>query len=320
MMSWLFRRYPDTPIPRYCLIALFALLPSNAAHASGEADAFALPGVGARQGGMGGAFVGLSDDIEAIYYNPAGLGNLIQSGVTGMYQPASLGTTRSFLGFSQRWAHPRLPGSVGFGWLRMGSADIELTDTDENVLGTDQLSNDLFLLSAGVRPFLHWSFGLSLKYFRFAFNDFKESGFGVDLGTHAQYRPFRFGVVLSDLGGTKLSGDSISPSGGTVGDVVPPRLKTGVGAVFPQPFNWPLTMVMDLDTHLKLRGSQDTKTSLGMEVWTYNDHIAARTGYQESGGPTLGFGARWGQFQIDYSFLFSLNLKDEHRMGLTYRY
>src|SRR5262245_17943725 len=54
--------------------------------ASGEPDAFALPGVGARPGGMGGAFVGLSDDIESIYYNPAGLGNLVQSGVTAMYQ------------------------------------------------------------------------------------------------------------------------------------------------------------------------------------------------------------------------------------------
>ena len=52
--------------------------------ASGEPDAFALTGVGARAGGMGNAAIGLSDEIETIYYNPAGLGNLVQSGVTAM--------------------------------------------------------------------------------------------------------------------------------------------------------------------------------------------------------------------------------------------
>jgi hypothetical protein len=66
--------------------ALWCLGGMTPAHGSGEPDAFALPGIGARPMGMGGAFIGLSDDVEAVYYNPAGLGNLIQSGVTAMYQ------------------------------------------------------------------------------------------------------------------------------------------------------------------------------------------------------------------------------------------
>jgi hypothetical protein len=288
--------------------------------ASGEPDAFALPGVGARSGGMGSAFIGLSDDIESIYYNPAGLGNLIQSGVTAMFQPASLGTSRGFLGMNKRWVHPRLPGSVGFGWLRMSSSDIELTSEDERVLGSDDLSNDLFLLSAGVRPFSHWSFGASAKYFRFAFNGFSESGFGLDLGAHGQYNPFRMGFVLTDVGGTRLSGDSIDPAGGTVADVIPPRFKTGLGLFFSRPFNWPISLAWDVDTLFKLRGSQDIQTATGAEVWTFQDRFAIRGGYRESGGPTFGFGARFAQIQIDYSFLLSINLKDEHRIGTTFRF
>ena len=33
-------------------------------------------GVGSRPLGMGGAFVGIADDVTAGYYNPAGLANL----------------------------------------------------------------------------------------------------------------------------------------------------------------------------------------------------------------------------------------------------
>ncbi len=269
---------------------------------------------------MGGAFIGLSDDIESLYYNPAGLGNLIQSGVTAMVQPASLGTTRGFVGGTKRWVHPRFPGSIGAGWLRMSSSDIELTSANEDILGSETLTNDLFLLSVGVRPFQHWSFGASAKYFRFAFNGFKEAGFGMDVGAHAQYNPFRVGFVLTDLGGTKLTGDSVSPTGGTVGDVVPPRFKSGLGLVFAQPFNWPISVAWDVDTTFKLRGAQDTSTSTGFEVWTFQDKFATRAGYREAAGPTLGFGLRFGPIQIDYSFLLSLHLKDEHRIGTTFRF
>src|SRR3954470_5308690 len=112
-------------LPRLLVITCSLLVTSfRLSRASGEPDAFALPGVGARPGGMGGAFVGLSDDIESVYYNPAGLGNLVQSGVTAMYQTPSLETSRGFLGFNKRWVHPRLPGSFGFGWLRLNSSDI----------------------------------------------------------------------------------------------------------------------------------------------------------------------------------------------------
>src|SRR4051812_13177947 len=88
-------------------ILAFCCLPWGV-DASGEPDAFALTGVGARIGGMGNANIGLSDEIESIYYNAAGLGNLVQSGVTAMYQAPSIETSRGFLGFNARWNHPRV--------------------------------------------------------------------------------------------------------------------------------------------------------------------------------------------------------------------
>jgi hypothetical protein len=300
----------------FVVLALF--LP-DVAHASGEPDAFALPGVGARPAGMGGAFIGLSDEIESVYYNPAGLGNLIQNEITGMYQTPYLDTTRSFFAANKRWSSPTLPGSVAFGWLRMHTTDIELTNSDENILGSDSLSNDLFMLAAGVHPLAHWSAGVSLKYYRFAFNGFEEGGLGYDVGVHAQYNPLRVGCVLTDLGGTRLSGNSVGPSGGKVTDHVPARFRPGVALSWPEPFNWPIHVSTDLDELIKLQGSQDIQYYGGAEVWGFSDRAALRAGYQQSNGPSFGFSGRFGFFELDYSYMLSLHLKDEHRISTTFR-
>src|SRR4051812_2493123 len=140
------------------LLAACCLLPFQL-WASGEPDAFALTGIGARAGGMGNAAIGLSDEIESIYYNPAGLGNLVQSGITAMYQAPSISTSREFVAFDKRFVTPWATGSFGLGWLRLQSTNIELTSSDEQILGSADLSNDLLIWGAGFHPFEHVSVG-----------------------------------------------------------------------------------------------------------------------------------------------------------------
>lgn len=288
--------------------------------AAGEPDAWTLTGIGARAGGMGNAFIGLSDEIESVYYNPAGLGNLVQSGVTAMYQAPSIETSRGFVGFNKRWIHPRFPGSIALGWLRLRSSDIELTNTDEKVIGTDTLTNDLWLLGLGVHPFPHWSLGGSMKYYRFAFNGFSEAGFGADLGVHAQYNPVRFGLTVSDFTGTKLKGSSIDASSPDARDPIAARLRPGVAFVSHSPFNWPVDASLDVDGLIKLAGSQDARVFSGGEVWAFEGRGALRSGFEQGTGPTFGFGARFGIFQIDYAYLYSFHLRDEHRISTTARF
>jgi hypothetical protein len=297
-------------------VILFLFVP-GVALASGEPDAFALSGISARTGGMGNAFIGLSDDIESIYYNPAGLGNLIDSGVTAMYQTPMLQTSRSFLGLNKRLSYPSLSGSIGFGWLRLRSTDIELTSSDERILGTDTLTNDLFLLGAGVHPLAHWSAGLSLKYFRFAFNGFTESGFGWDAGVHAQYNPFRFGFALTDITGTTLKGASAEPGATEAKDKVPMRFRPGAAFTLNRPFDLPVDWSVDVDGLIKTQGAQDMRLFVGSELWVFNGRAALRGGIEQQVGPTIGFGLRLGMFQLDYSYLFSAHLQDENRLGTT---
>jgi hypothetical protein len=299
------------------LISALCSLISGSANASGEPDAFALPGVGARPGGMGGAFIGLSDDIESVYYNPAGLGNLTHSGVTSMYQTSSLETSRGFVAFNKAWTHPVLPGSVALGWLRLQSNNIELTSLDEQVLGTTNLSNDLLLLGVGVHPFEHISLGMSVKYYRFYFDGFQESGVGYDLGAHVQYGFFRFGLAMTDLDGTTVRGPSIDPTQPDATDKVPARFRPGIALVFNQLLGLPIDIDWDGDEIVKLQGAQETRLFTGMELWGFTKHAALRGGYQEASGPTLGASLRIGSLQFDYSYLISLHLQDENRLGLS---
>jgi len=289
--------------------------------ASGEPDAFTLAGIGARAGGMGNAAIGLADEIETVYYNPAGLGNLTDSGVTAMYQVPELSTSRGFAGFNARLSRLGAPGSVGFGWLRLNSSNIELTSADEQILGSDTLTNDLFLLGYGARLTPMIALGASLKYYRFAFDGFSESGLGYDAGLQARWSVFRLGATFTDFGGgTTLKGSSIFPNGGDVSDKVPARFRPGLAVVLPDPFEWPVLINADVDTLVKLQGAQDARLFSGFEVWACQERVALRTGFEQAVGPTIGFGARLGPFEIDYSFLISLSLQDEHRISTTFRF
>ena len=46
---------------------------------------------GARPIGLGGAYVAIADDINSLFYNPAGLGRLYRTEITGVYDQQSVG-------------------------------------------------------------------------------------------------------------------------------------------------------------------------------------------------------------------------------------
>ena len=68
---------------KYTLISLFLVFALTAnSYASFGGAAFLKRGVGARALGMGGAFTSISNDPSAVYWNPAGLGQVQDYGVT----------------------------------------------------------------------------------------------------------------------------------------------------------------------------------------------------------------------------------------------
>ena len=111
------------------LAALFAmgLLGPAAVRAETVSDipaAFVDIGYGARPMGMGGAFVALADDANAVLWNPAGLARLQNSQLTGMYARQMGLVPYGFMGFAQP-VSPR--SSLGAGVISSGDAALRET-------------------------------------------------------------------------------------------------------------------------------------------------------------------------------------------------
>ena len=185
-------------------------------------------GVGARALGMGGAFVGVANDLTAGYWNPAGLawtsgwqvGGMFSSGMEvdrkynqiGASLQRRVGCCRIQLAERRNDRHqqPRR------GWARSGHLRLH-----------GQRLHALLGQAASTSP----RFGITGKYLResnggaLAGQDDGTNGYGIDLGFGLQLTDqIRFGMAVQDIAG-KL---------GTVDDVedIPTNLRMGL-AVWP---------------------------------------------------------------------------------------
>ncbi len=119
-----------------CLLALGGLVPAAWATDKFAGEFLKLP-VGARALGMGSAFVALSDDATAVYWNPAGLvfAEQRQAWAEHAEQFGDL-VNHDFLAYEQPLAatgggHPQ---AVGFGFLRSAVDNIVIRDKDPDEL------------------------------------------------------------------------------------------------------------------------------------------------------------------------------------------
>ena len=154
--------------------------------------------VGSRPLSMGGAFIAVADDANAITWNPAGLPGLRRTEFTSTYADLyDMGISQSYLGFVRPFSD-RI--AIGMDWSNVGFDDKELAYS-ENKLN----------FALGFQPFKKLSLGLTLKYLMrdMLLDDAsygKGSGIGYDAGILAQPKKnLKIGMGLYDLGGTSVS-------------------------------------------------------------------------------------------------------------------
>ncbi|MDI6641901.1 MAG: hypothetical protein QME68_06285, partial [Elusimicrobiota bacterium] len=99
---------------------------------------------GARPSGMGNAFVGLSDDINALWFNPSGTTQLTEPQFFATYLQWIEGINNSYVGFV--YPTGRQAFGLGVNYLSVGN-NIELRDENEFLTGTGQVYNSSVLLS-----------------------------------------------------------------------------------------------------------------------------------------------------------------------------
>lgn len=300
---------------------------------------FLAGGVGGRALGMGGAYVGLADDITAGYWNPAGLQQLDSAEVAYMH-------AERFAGFvSFDYAGGGLPVSAGsavaLSVVRSGVNDIKNTlnawdpDRDqplpnpEDHITTFSAADYAFLLSYSRAVTPRLSIGGTGKLIRRSIGDFASAwGYSFDVGLRYGTDRYVLGAAVQDVT-TMLQSWSINrdklaplqdlydlplPKGGT--ELVLPVLRLGSGYRLPAgPVR--LTWGADVDvafdgqrTYALNAGDVSFHPRAGMEV-SYQDRVALRVGanqlvHAEDIGyrvtPTVGAGLILHRLVVDYSF------------------
>jgi hypothetical protein len=182
------------------VLAMLLCLSAAAAAASGNpesagAGALFSVGMGARALGMGGAFVGVADDGNAIYYNPAGLAFVEGNNITSLYSNAF--GAGNYMGVG--YARPNI-GAALFGLV----STVQGTDGWGNPTGSFGYQEGA-IAAGGAYAFGPAAIGGALKVYGQNVPD--NSGYGVtgDIGAMVSLPgalDFKFGAVARNVAGS----------------------------------------------------------------------------------------------------------------------
>lgn len=177
---------------------------TNIGTASGE---FLQLGAGARGMALGGSFSALVNDVEALYYNPAGL-PLMTGGLDAELTilPYFADTDYYWLGLAFPFAAGQF--ALGFSYGNFGFSDQPIyTETDqENASEQTYSVSESFIAISFAHAFIdRFTGGVTLKYIQDRLAQTDAQAFAIDVGTnfHTELagRPISLAVVIQNLGG-----------------------------------------------------------------------------------------------------------------------
>ena len=324
-------------------ILFISLAPIKAQTVFGKyAGEFMAIGVGSRPLGMGGAFVGVADDVTAGYYNPAGLANL-------NYPQISLMHSEQFGDLvNYDYGAVGIPFgtdmSFGLSIMRLGVDGIP--DTRNALIDgqTGELINDInnifarldysritefsnqdwaFYLTFAKRQSENFYWGANIKIIRRDIAEFGATGIGFDVGV--LYMPaenLTLGVNIQDITTTLIAWDTGR------NELVSPTLKLGSAYKITGFLGGYIMPVLDFDIRFENRqfasqfnlGPVSFDMRAGLEI-DISNLVYIRGGYSDVKQFTVGAGVKLPKLNIDYSFArFSESeidrLPDSHRISL----
>jgi len=285
--------------------------------------------VGARAVGMGGAFVGTSDDVTSLYWNPAGAARLQQREVTFNH-------TAWIADMSFDYAGLAVPLG-GFGTLGLSFTSLTMEDmavrTVERPEGTGEMfSAGSFAVGVHYARNLsdRFSIGITGKYVSERIWNMRAEAFALDVGTLFTtdfFKGMRIGATISNFGSDmRLSGRDtrtfhpIDPTKLGSNDRIPQNIELDS---WPLPLNFQFGIATDLvkspdhvlTVAVDALHPSDNYESLNVGAeYGFLDFLQVRGGYHSlfliggEGGLSLGAGVKTGLFgnnvqaRVDYAY------------------
>jgi hypothetical protein len=187
---------------RNLILILTAVLlissPAVSENYAGYAGAFLRSGVSARALGMGGAYTAVAEGIDAVYYNPAGLGFIPAAMFGASYQTLSLDRHFGHVAV----AFPiRNEAAMAASWINFGVSDVPMRGQSRQLLGDVGNSSNSFELSFAKGLSEMFSFGGKLRYIQEKLDDLQSFTVGMDVGALARpHKHVSLGAVFQNIG------------------------------------------------------------------------------------------------------------------------
>ncbi|MBS3735878.1 MAG: hypothetical protein V5A87_02905 [Candidatus Bipolaricaulota bacterium] len=299
------------------LVTFFlAVLLLMAGTASGQ-DEYSNPGAlldlgrGARPMGMGGAFIGLADDENAVYYNPAALGFLDEFGVTTLWSPQFGFLDYGGIGFARKY--------VGLSTSALYSGSIAVP----NEFGADTGTSFSYLSGNGVLGFgfpllSQLSLGGKARYYYSHLTlDSSEDGYGwsVDPAIIAKGENFGLGIMVENA----LTGGLVY--GSNHREELERKLRAGISFSSRIDRRMKLNVLADLEAPLDSVAEANYELitpHLGIELWLSG--VGVRAGYNGR-ALTVGSSLEITNLRLDWALsAYQSGLTETHRVSLIYRF
>ncbi len=298
---------------------------SPALAGNNSAAAYVRLGVDGRIMAMGNAGTAISRDINAAYWNTAGLFAIKDVEVATQYNLNMMfDRSYTYAAIGQRYDW----GALALSWQNASVGDIE--GYDDNGQPTGTFSNNEHSIALSYAN--HWKrfqFGTAAKFYLSMMDMDTENGFGLDLG------------IKYDINQYLVAGLNARDFYGKIGsDLIPYQLSVGVGAF---PFLG-ITLAADVVSEKDV----DPYFNFGAEYWTTigkdveadarlsvirteekttwqgllaNTSTGIRLGFH-NGRFTAGSGLRFRNLQVDYAYRIKPNeaFTDEHIVSLIMRF
>lgn len=319
--------------------------PTDVSKKGTTAAPFLLIGQGARAMAMGSAFVAVSDDPSALYWNPAGLTSLGGVGVIFEHTQWIADTRYNFIGVTYGigdW------GNLGLSVTTSSLGEMNVTTIEEpNGTGETFEANDIAVgLAYAIKLTNDFSIGFNPKFIRQSIWKMSADAVAIDVGIlyNTPFRGFTLGMSITNFGTKmRLHGTSalvlydLDPSTSGNNERIPAFLGTDEWAL-PLNFKVGLSYRPILAEDHGIVFSVDAahpsdnyeSVNLGGE-YTFSNMISIRGGYKALFLPdseesyTLGLGLQQYllgnmQIKIDYAFADFGRLKNVQKFSLGLRF
>lgn len=268
-------------------------------------------GAGVRASGMGDAFVGISDDSTAVYWNPAGLCQIKNQSFSVMHAVW-------FEDISYDWAsyayNMKNLGFIGFGIQYLSYGDIKEIDNTGSDKGTFN-PNDTAATISYAKDICNFNLGCSFKYIS---SKIKEnfSAFAFDFGMMHKIlnNKLSLGLSIQNMG-TKMKFNNNE-------DSLPFNIKLG-SAYF---INSNLILVLDLnapiDNEINFCSGTEYKYKVNNSI-NFSGRLGYTTKTKDTGGLngiTTGLGINYNTYQLDYAFVPYGDLGNTHRISFSLQF